>query len=79
MSADTRLLEMGKTLFVAKCGSCHDEDGSKALASGLPLNQRPLSDEVIAKNVAPRLRTATEEEKRAVAAYIRSFLKASAN
>lgn len=74
-----RLLEIGKKLFVAKCGSCHDADGSKALASGPPLNQRALTDEVIAKNVAPRLRTALEEEKRAVAAYIRSFLKPPAD
>jgi mono/diheme cytochrome c family protein len=73
------LLKVGKELFVAKCGSCHDADGSKALASGPPLNQRALSDEVIAKNVAPRLRTATDEEKRAVAAYIRSLVKSPAD
>jgi anti-sigma factor RsiW/mono/diheme cytochrome c family protein len=76
---ESRLLKIGKKVFVAKCDSCHDADGSKALASGPPLNQRALTDEVIAKNVAPRLRTATNEEKRAVAAYIRSFLKSPAN
>jgi mono/diheme cytochrome c family protein len=74
-----RLLKIGETLFAAKCGSCHDADGSKALATGPPLNQRALSDEVIAKNVAPRLRTATDEEKRAVAAHIRSLLKPPAD
>lgn len=72
-----RLLKVGKKTFVAKCGSCHDEDGSKPLASGAPLNQRNLTDEVIAQNVTPRLRQATDEEKRAVAAYIRSFRKPS--
>ena len=70
-----RLLAVGKKLFTAKCGSCHDADGSKPLRSGEPLNRRKLSDEVIAKNVAPRLCNHTDEEKRAVAAYIRSFLK----
>jgi len=75
----TRLLSIGEKLFVAKCGSCHDSDGSKALTSGPPLNQRALTDEVIAKNGEPRLRSATPEEKQAVAVYIRSFLKPPAD
>jgi mono/diheme cytochrome c family protein len=70
-----RLLKIGEKLFVARCGSCHDADGSKPLPTGAPLNQRTLSDEVVAKNVEPRLKTASDEEKRAIAAYIRNFLK----
>ena len=72
-----RLLEIGRQLFVKSCSSCHRERGDKPLATGLPLSERKLTTEIVAKNVASRLKAATDEEKRAVALYICSFLKKS--
>ena len=69
-----RLLAIGKDLFVARCASCHNERGDKPLEHGLPLNQRKLTREVIDKNVSGRFKSATPEQRRAVALYIESFL-----
>lgn len=75
-AADTaRLLAIGKELFVARCGSCHDQRGEKPLATGAPLNEREVSAEDIVRNVTTRFRNASEEEKRAVVLYMRSFMK----
>jgi len=68
-------LIVGKKLFVERCGRCHDERGGKPLASGPPLNERTLTREGIVRAVGSRLRDKTEEERRAVVAYIESFLK----
>jgi mono/diheme cytochrome c family protein len=70
-----RLLATGKKIFVERCAKCHDEHGDKPLKTGLPLNQRKLSDEEIASTVSGRLKDAPDEEKRAVALYISSFMK----
>jgi len=69
------LLAAGKKLFVDRCAKCHDERGDKPLKTGLPLNQRELSDEEIARAVSGRLKNAPDEDKRAVALYISSFMK----
>ncbi len=69
-----RLLAIGKDLFVARCAKCHNERGDKPLERGLPLNQRKLSCEVIERNINGRFKSATEEQRRAVALYIESFL-----
>jgi len=68
-------LVVGKTLFVEKCGKCHDERGDKPLASGPPLNERKLTKEEIVRAVSGRLRDKTDEERAAVVAYIIDFLK----
>jgi mono/diheme cytochrome c family protein len=68
-------LALGKKVFVERCAKCHGEDGSAALAEGLPLNKRPLSEEKLTKNVNGRLKDASEEERRAVLEYIKSFRK----
>jgi hypothetical protein len=39
------------------------------------LNERKLSDEEIARTVAGRLKDSPDEQKRAVALYISSFMK----
>jgi mono/diheme cytochrome c family protein len=70
-----RLLATGKRLFVERCAKCHDERGDKPLKTGLPLSQRELSDEEIARGVSGRLKDAPDEEKRAVALYVSSFMK----
>jgi mono/diheme cytochrome c family protein len=70
-----KLLATGKKIFVERCAKCHDERGDKPLKTGLPLNQRGLSDEEIARTVAGRLKDAPYEEKRAVALYVSSFMK----
>jgi len=70
-----RLLAAGKKLFVDRCAKCHDERGDKPLKTGLPLNQRELSDEEIAGAVSGRLKNAPDEDKRAVSLYIGSFMK----
>ena len=70
-----RLLATGKKVFIEQCAKCHDERGDKALETGLPLNQRELSDEEITRLVAGRLKNAPDEEKRAVTLYIRSVMK----
>jgi mono/diheme cytochrome c family protein len=69
-----RLLTIGKDLFVARCASCHNERGDKPLEHGVPLNQRKLTREVIERNVTGRFKSATAEQRRAVALYIESFL-----
>ncbi|HSC78675.1 MAG TPA: cytochrome c [Candidatus Acidoferrales bacterium] len=68
-------LTIGKKLFVERCGRCHDERGDKPLPEGLPLNERTLTREGIVRAVASRLRDKTDDERRAVVAYIESFLK----
>jgi mono/diheme cytochrome c family protein len=62
--------DVGKELFVARCGSCHDERGDKPLRVGLPLNQRKLSREVIASAVGGRVKDKSETEREAVVEYI---------
>jgi len=76
--ARVRLLATGKELFMARCARCHDERGDKPLKTGLPLNQRGLSSEQIARAVSGRLRDQTEEERRAVTLYISSLMKPKA-
>ncbi len=70
-----RLLALGKKLFMERCAKCHDERGDKPLASGPPLSERDLQEEQIARAVAGRFRDKSDEEKRAVVLYIRSFMK----
>ena len=70
-----RMLATGKKIFVERCASCHDERGGKALKTGLPLNERGLSTDVIARAVSGRLRDRTEDERRAVTLYIASIMK----
>jgi mono/diheme cytochrome c family protein len=72
---DERLIAIGKQLFIKNCSGCHQEQGDKPLATGLPLNERKLTTEVIAKNVNGRLKDATEDEKHGVTLYICSFMK----
>lgn len=70
-----RLLALGKKLFAERCASCHDERGDKPLSSGPPLAQRDLSAEDLARLVSGRLKDAPDEQKRAVALYVSSFMK----
>jgi mono/diheme cytochrome c family protein len=70
-----KLLATGKKIFVERCAKCHDERGDKPLKTGLPLSQRKLSDEEIASTVSGRLKDSPDEEKRAVALYVSSFMK----
>jgi mono/diheme cytochrome c family protein len=77
--ARARLLATGKDLFMARCARCHDERGDKPLKTGLPLSQRGLSSEQIARAVSGRLRDNTEEERRAVTLYISSLMKPKAS
>jgi mono/diheme cytochrome c family protein len=63
----------GKGLFVARCASCHDENGSKSLPTGLPLSERKLSRETIVKAVRGRMKQNSEAERQAVVQYIASF------
>ena len=69
-----RLLTAGKKLFVQRCAPCHDERADKALPTGLPLSQRKLMPEQLARSVKDRLQDSTEEDRRAVQLYIESFL-----
>jgi mono/diheme cytochrome c family protein len=77
LSADKRapLLAKGKELFLAGCSRCHGENGDKPLRTGVPLSERGLSSDVIARAVKGRLRDGTEEERRAVTLYISSLMK----
>jgi mono/diheme cytochrome c family protein len=63
----------GKEIFVARCGSCHSERGEKPLRVGLPLNQRELTREVVAKAVQSRLKDRREAERQTVVDYILSL------
>jgi mono/diheme cytochrome c family protein len=67
--------EAGKKVFDERCSSCHAERGDKPLDTGLPLNQRSLTDAQLNRAVAGRLKSSPPEERRAVALYIRSLLK----
>ena len=69
-----RLLVVGRKLFVARCSRCHGERGEKPLSTGLPLSQRKLTTEHLARSVNGRLQDSTEEQRRAVQLYIESFL-----
>ncbi|MCI0403751.1 MAG: cytochrome c [Acidobacteria bacterium] len=70
-----RLLALGRELFLERCGSCHDADGSKPMADGPPLNQRNVSEEKVSRVVDSRFKQATEEQRRAVKLHINSFMK----
>jgi mono/diheme cytochrome c family protein len=74
--ADERsgLLAVGRKLFVERCSPCHGERGEKPLSTGLPLSQRKLMPEQLARSVKGRLQDCTEEQRRAVQLYIESFL-----
>ena len=69
-----RLLTAGKKLFVQRCARCHGDRGDKPLPTGLPLSQRKLMPEQLARSVKGRLQDSTEEQRRAVQLYIESFL-----
>jgi mono/diheme cytochrome c family protein len=71
-----RLLAKGKEIFLERCARCHNERGDKPLKTGVPLNERGLSADVIARAVSGRLRDRAEEERRAVTLYISSLMKA---
>jgi mono/diheme cytochrome c family protein len=71
--ASAQELALGKKLFVAKCAKCHNEAGDKPVGGGLPLSKRKLTDEKLTNAVRGRLGSASEEAKRAVLLYIRSF------
>jgi len=64
---------LGKELFVARCASCHNESGDKPLRVGLPLAQRKLLREVVAKAVQGRVKDKSPAERDAVVGYILSF------
>ncbi len=64
----------GKKLFVERCAKCHDERGDKPLSTGLPLSQRELFGEKLARAVSGRLKNAPDEDKRAVTLYVSSFM-----
>ncbi|HEV2687242.1 MAG TPA: cytochrome c [Bryobacteraceae bacterium] len=68
-------LETGRKIFVQRCSSCHAERGDKPLSTGLPLSDRTLTGEQLARAVAGRLKGSPGDEKRAVELYIRSFQK----
>ena len=73
-------LAKGKELFgSAGCVNCHNASGDKPLKTGLPLNQRGLSTEDIARAVNGRLKNKTEDERRAVTLYIASLMKPNAS
>ncbi len=69
------LLAKGKNVFLARCARCHDENGDKPLRTGVPLSERRLSSDVIARAVNGRLRDGTDEERRAITLYISSLMK----
>ena len=71
----TRLLAKGKEIFLERCARCHNERGDKPLKTGVPLNERGLSADVIARAVSGRLRDRAEDERRAVTLYISSLMK----
>ena len=68
-----RLPDVGRKLFVERCSRCHGERGEKSLSTGLPLSQRKLMPEQLARSVNGRLQDCTEEQRRAVQLYIESF------
>jgi mono/diheme cytochrome c family protein len=70
-----RLLAEGKEIFLERCARCHNERGDKPLKTGVPLNERGLSADVIARAVNGRLRDRTEDERRAVTLYISRLMQ----
>ena len=70
-----RLLAKGKELFLARCARCHGEAGDKPLSTGVPLSERGLSGDVIARAVKGRLADSTDDVRRGVIFYIGSLMK----
>jgi mono/diheme cytochrome c family protein len=62
-----------KDLFVARCASCHNENGNKPLPTGPPLSERKLSEQTITKAVRSRMSKNSDAEREAVVKYIASF------
>ncbi len=74
-SEDAKVVAHGKELFMERCAKCHGERGDWPLKTGLPLNERKLTREVIERNVAGRFKSAPADDKRAVTLYIETLLK----
>jgi len=74
-SEEAKVVARGKELFMERCAKCHGERGDWPLKTGLPLNERPLTREVIERNVAGRFKSAPADDKRAVTLYIETQLK----
>jgi mono/diheme cytochrome c family protein len=70
-----RLLAKGKEIFLARCARCHGEDGDKPLRTGVPLRERGLPGDVIARAVKGRLADGTDEERRGVAIYVGGLMR----
>jgi len=67
--------DVGRTIFMERCASCHAERGDKPLSKGLPLSERRLSMEQIQDTVNSRLSGSSDADKRAVALYIAGIVK----
>ena len=74
-SPGTPALTRGRTIFVARCASCHGERGGKALPTGLPLAARNLEAKATLKMVRGRLKDAPVSDQEAVAGYILTLSK----
>jgi hypothetical protein len=70
-----RLLAKGKEFFFAHYSRCRGENGDKPLKTGVPLSERELFSDVIARAGKGRLRDGTEEGQQAVTLYIFSLMK----
>ena len=72
---DTPTLARGRTVFVARCASCHGERGDKPLPTGLPLAARNLEANATLKMVGGRLKDSPVSDQEAVVQYILTLSK----
>lgn len=65
---------LGKKTFVARCASCHGEDGTKSLSDGSFLIERLAPKNDLEAALSGRLRKLPDEERRAVLQYVRDLV-----
>jgi mono/diheme cytochrome c family protein len=75
VSQDSPILA-GRTLFVARCARCHDENGGKKLADGKSLIERLSTKDDLKAALAGRLKGLTDEQRTAMVAYVGSLVDA---
>jgi mono/diheme cytochrome c family protein len=67
---ETSLRDLGKQVFTARCGKCHDADASKKLADGSTLLSRLAASKDPKALLGTRLKSMSPEDARGVALYV---------
>src|SRR5262249_60992368 len=71
---DEALLAQGRSVFTARCGSCHDANAAKQLPDGTTLLARLAARKDPQARLATRLKSMSEQDARGVALYMEELI-----